>query len=56
MQASKTKRRWQNANKKNELIAKYHEWNGRPAPIFDIVPIDDESIDDNNEDLRTCKI
>ena len=42
--------------KKNELIAKYHEWNGRPAPIFDIVSIDDESIDDNNEDLNDYEV
>lgn len=44
--------------KKNELIAKYHEWNGRLAPIFDIVPIDEELIDDNtgNEDLNDYEV
>ena len=39
-------------NKKNELIAKFNEWNGRPEPIFDIVEIDEVSLDgiDNNND------
>ena len=54
MQTFKTKRWCQNAKQKNELIAKFNEWNGRPEPIFDIVEIDEVLLDgiDNNNDNR----
>ena len=42
--------------KKNELIAKYHEWNGRPVPIFDIIQINEASIDDNNDDFNDYEV
>ena len=48
-------------NKKDELIKKYKEWSGRPAPIFDNAYVDltsivdagnDDKIDiDNNYDI-----
>ena len=45
--------------KKNELIAKFHEWNGRPKPNFNIVDIDEVSSsnnDDNNERVNDYEI
>jgi len=45
--------------KKNELIAKFHEWNGRPKPIFDILEIDEVSLtndNSNNEQVEDYEI
>ena len=46
-------------NKKNELIAKFHEWNGRPKPNFDLVEIDEVTLpndDSNNEQVDDYEI
>ena len=46
-------------SKKNELIEKFREWNGRPAPIFDIIDIDETLSNDikhNNDDLDDYEI
>jgi len=56
MQAFKTKRRWQNAKQKKELIEKFHEWNGRPAPIFEVDEIDEASIDDINDNVNNYEM
>ncbi len=45
--------------KKNELITKFHEWNGRPKPIFDIVEIYEIMLtnnDSNNEQVEDYEI
>ena len=59
MQTFEKKRRWQNAKQKNELIAKFHEWNGRPKPNFDLVEIDEVTLpndDSNNEQVDDYEI
>ena len=54
MQTFEMKSWWQNAKQKKwVIIAKFNEWNGRPELFFDIVEIDEvslNSIDNNNED------
>ena len=45
------KKKWQN-DKQKELIEKFHEWNGSPAPIFEIVEIDEALINDINDDIN----
>ena len=52
MQTFETKRRWQNAKQKKELIEKFNEWNGRPAPIFEVDEIDEAFIDDINDNVN----
>ena len=43
-------------NKKKELIEKFHEWNGRPAPIFEVDEIDEASIDDINDNVNNYEM
>jgi hypothetical protein len=35
--------------KKKLLILKYKEWNGRPAPSFDVSHLLDDSLGDDND-------
>ena len=43
-------------NKKKELIEKFHEWNGRPAPIFEVDEFDEASIDDINDNVNNYEL
>ena len=42
--------------KKKELIEKFHEWNGRPVPIFEVDEIYEASIDDINDNVNNYEL